>query len=111
MTGLIISGIIALLALFWWDSMASKEVAHQAGAHACRQHQVQFLDDTVALQKLRLRRDPRGTLKLYREYGFEFTHDGEFRLNGSIHMLGQHIQKLTMDPVWETRPDFIDPDD
>lgn len=104
MAGFLVFIISALLVFVWWDGMASKEVARDAGARACREHQVQFLDDTVALQKLRLRRDPRGTLKLYRVYGFEFTGDGEFRHGGTIHMLGQHLLKLEMSHGQSTEP-------
>ncbi|MEX2365459.1 MAG: DUF3301 domain-containing protein [Pseudohongiellaceae bacterium] len=93
--------IAVLLVLFWWDGMASKEVALAAGARACREAQVQFLDDSVALHKLRVRRGPRGALALYRLYGFEFTSSGERRHNGYIHMLGHHLQKLQMDPYPE----------
>lgn len=101
LTGLLIFIPIALLAVLWWKGMASKEIARRAGSRACRQAQVQFLDDTVALQKLRIRRDPRGAMALYRLYGFEFTVDGEVRHNGYIHMLGHHLQKLELDPPIE----------
>lgn len=78
--------------------MASKEIARHTGARACREGGVQFLDDTVVLLKLRVRRISGGTLGLYRLYGFEFSSDGEYRYSGYIHMLGRYVQKLEMDP-------------
>ncbi|MGD8712838.1 MAG: DUF3301 domain-containing protein [Thiohalophilus sp.] len=89
---------IALLAMLWWKGMATREIAHRVGARACREADVQFLDDTVALQKLRLRRGSHGSLALYRLYIFEFASDGEFRYHGYIHMLGHKLQKLEMEP-------------
>jgi hypothetical protein len=101
LTGLLVFIPVALLAVLWWKGMATKEIARRAGARACLAAEVQFLDDTVALHKLRIRRDPRGAMALYRLYGYEFTFDGEHRHNGYIHMLGQHLHKLEMDPPVE----------
>lgn len=98
MTGLVVLIALALLAVLWWDGMASKEVARHAGARACRDGQAQFLDDTVVLLKLRVQRAPGGALGFYRLYGFEFSSDGEYRYHGYIHMLGHQVQKLEMDP-------------
>lgn len=97
MTTFLVLTISGLLLFLWWDGMASKEIARAAGARVCRAKEVQFLDDTVAQQKLRLQRGPRGALQLYRLYGFEFTRDGEHRQNGYIHMLGHQLQKVEME--------------
>lgn len=101
LTGLLVFIPIALLVVWWWKGMGSKEIARRAGVRACREAQVQFLDDSVALHRLRVRRGPRGALVLYRVYGFEFTSSGERRHHGYIHMLGHHLQKLEMDPYPE----------
>ncbi|MDY6979017.1 MAG: DUF3301 domain-containing protein [Pseudomonadota bacterium] len=101
LTGLLIFIPVALLAVLWWKGMGSKEIARRAGARACREAQVQFLDDSVALHRLRVRRGPGGALALYRLYGFEFTSSGERRHNGYIHMLGHQLQKLEMEPYPE----------
>jgi len=74
----------AALAWFWADSLRCKEIARAAGLRACQQAGTQFLDDTVALSSLRLRRDARGHVVLYREYRFEFTRNRDYRLRGEI---------------------------
>ena len=102
MTGLVVWIIVALLAVFWWEGMASKELARQAGARACREGGVQFLDDTVVLTKLRVRRGMDGGVNFYRLYGFEFSSDGAYRYNGVIHMLGRQVLKVEMDPYRST---------
>jgi len=90
-------GIIALLALFWLDSLRARETATRAAREACERMGVQFLDDTVALAKLRLRRDRGGRARLARIYGFEFSPDGSTRSRGHVLILGWHIETLHLE--------------
>lgn len=91
----VLLGFAALL-WFWLDGLRCKEIARAAGRHASEQAQVQFLDDTVELTKLRLRRSAQGRLAWHREYRFEFTRDGDYRIPGAITMLGQRVVLLDM---------------
>ena len=88
----------AALAWYWMDALRSKEIARAAGLRACQQAEAQFLDDTVALAKLRLRRDTHGHLVLYREYRFEFTRNRDYRLQGDIAMMGRQVVRLALEP-------------
>jgi hypothetical protein len=88
----------AVLVWFWMDALRCKEIARVAGQHACQQVEAQFLDDTVEITRLRLRRDARGQLALYREYRFEFTHNRDYRLRGEIAMLGRRVVRLALEP-------------
>ena len=87
---------IAGLLWFWLDGLRCKEIARAAGRQASEQAQAQFLDDTVELTKLRLRRSVQGRLAWYREYRFEFTRSGDYRISGAISMLGQRVVRLDM---------------
>lgn len=87
---------IAGLLWFWFDGLRCKEIARAAGRHASEQAQAQFLDDTVELTKLRLRRSAQGRLAWYREYRFEFTRNGDYRIPGALSMLGQRVVHLDM---------------
>ena len=91
--------ILALFAVlwFWRDSLRTRERAIQASRLACRQLDVQLLDDTVALIKLRLCRTRSGTMALCRLYEFDFTVDGEQRRSGTISMRGQSIEDIVLD--------------
>lgn len=89
---------IAALAWYWMDALRCKEIARAAGQRACQQVEAQFLDDTVALAKLRLRRDARGQFVLYREYRFEFTRNRDYRLRGEIRLLGRRVVHLALEP-------------
>ena len=91
-------GIICLLGAalwFWRDSLGAREQARLASAKACRQLNLQLLDDTVALQRLWLRRDALdGRLRWERLYIFEFSSSGEQRQVGSVLLLGSRVQVL-----------------
>lgn len=98
MTGdlLVLVMMIAGIA-YWLDAIRCKELAREAGKVACKRNELLFLDDTVVIVKVRLQRDIYGNMKLYREYKFEFTSDGENRYNGTISILGKLVQKVNMD--------------
>jgi hypothetical protein len=95
-----IASLLGLAALLWYwlDAIRCKEIARAAGRHASQQAEVQFLDDTVELTKLRLRRDAQGRLAWYREYRFEFTRDSASRNRGALALLGQRVVRLKLDP-------------
>jgi hypothetical protein len=58
---------------------------------------VQLLDDTVALEGMRLRRDGTGRVRIERRYVFEFTNTGASRLAGLVVVLGNRVEILALD--------------
>ncbi len=82
---------------FWRDSLGAREQAHAASARACQQHQLQLLDDTVALDRLWWRRDHDGRLQLERLYLFEFTDTGQQRRVGSVLLVGWRVEVLHLE--------------
>jgi hypothetical protein len=82
---------------FWQDSLRAKELAREACLRACRRCGVQLLDDTVALDKLWLRRRDSGRFCLERRYIFEFTDTGITRIGGVVVMVGNSVEVLAMD--------------
>lgn len=82
---------------FWWDTSASKELARQFAKQQCELQQVQLLDDTVALKKTRLQRSPAGHMTLERTFHFEFSGDGDQRVQGYLILMGRKIQKVHLD--------------
>ncbi len=91
--------LLVLLAViwFWLDSMRARELALQAARRACKQQEMQLLDETVALIKLRLGRDDSGHVVWRRQFRFEFTHEGANRSQGEVGFLGRQITSLYMD--------------
>ncbi len=104
MTQLLPIFVLAALAWFWWDSGRAREVAVRAALQACRRCGVQFLDQTVALRRLKIRRDPAGNLRLLRKYTFEFSRSGAERDKGYAIMIGRRLAEVHLDLVLDDPP-------
>lgn len=89
---------VAVAGGYWFAATRAREIARRVGRRACEQADVQFLDDTVELTRVRLRRDERGQIVVYREYRFEFSHDGTDRNHGALAMLGRRVVSLKLAP-------------
>ncbi len=87
----------ALLLWLWWDGLAAKERADKEARRLCQNADVLFLDDSVAISRLRLCRQRNGRISLYRRFGFEFTTDGQHRYSGYIDVFGELILETYMD--------------
>jgi hypothetical protein len=97
MESLLLVGVLVAVTWYWWDTMQCKEIAKRAGQQACRNADVQFLDDTVAVKKLWLRRAENGRLQICRLFFFEFASDGEYRYQGRVVLTGKQIREVAMD--------------
>ena len=83
---------------YWLSSIRSKENATIYARNNCKKFMLEFLDDTVVMNKIRLRRNHQGHLSFYREYEFEFSSTGEFRYKGKVKILGSHLIDVEMEP-------------
>lgn len=83
--------ILVLIALFWYDSMNCREMATRRARTICGKNDFQFLDGTVALKQIRLRRKTSGQIVFYRQYLFEFSDDGLNRWWGTVDLFGNTI--------------------
>ena len=92
--------IIVFIAViyYWLDSIRAKEIATMHAKLSCKNVLLEFLDDTVRIKKVRLRRNIKGHLSLYREYEFEFSSTGECRYKGEVRLLGQYLIDVEMQP-------------
>ncbi len=90
--------ILGVLLWLWFDSTRVHEIAVERARSQCHVNEVQFLDDTVSLAKIRLARDEDGRLKLKRNYSFEYSDTGNNRQPGSIVMLGPVVQTVHISP-------------
>jgi hypothetical protein len=97
MTQLLVIALILLIVYLWWDARRSYQVAMRVCRAACARAEVQLLDETVALRRLRLCRGAGGQMQLCREYRFEFTQTGAARYPGWLRMRGQRLEELTLD--------------
>lgn len=89
--------LLLLVVWYWLDSMRAREQVLQLARQACKEQNVQLLDQTVAQIRLRTGRDSYGRVVLRRRYRFEFSQDGEDRSNGEIELLGRKISLIHLD--------------
>ncbi|HEY9400487.1 MAG TPA: DUF3301 domain-containing protein [Luteimonas sp.] len=90
-TPLILMILVGLGFAFWSSARAAAERAGQVGRDACRAAGVQWLDETVHANGLRLRRGEDGWLGLERSFRFEYSEDGHDRHVGRLVLRGQRL--------------------
>ena len=83
--------VLGFVAWHWWDGLQKRELALQAAQRACAQAGVQFLDASVSLRKLSLKRDENMRARFYREFAFEYSTAGDDRQAGRVYMLGARV--------------------
>lgn len=88
------------IAWFWLDSMKCHDIAVATAKRETTNADVQLLDATVALDKLRLARNEDGQLGLRRSYRFEFSETGDNRRSGLILMQGSTVVTVRLAQVW-----------
>lgn len=89
---LILLWSLAGLGWFWSAQRAAHEAARFHGKRICESADVQWLDQSVQLIGMRLRRRPDGWISLERDYRFEYSRDGESRSSGRLTLLGRQLQ-------------------
>ena len=87
-------GLLLLLGWFWLDSLRAREIAIGLCQAACRQRDLQWLDQTVALRRLGLTWRAEG-VRLRRVYRFDFSEEGMERRQGYIVMRGLNLEELS----------------
>lgn len=84
----------AALAAFWHDALGARERANEAARETCGQTGAALLDDTVAFRRLKVVRGLGGRLAFERTYVFEYTYDGDTRLQGFVVVFGQKVESV-----------------
>lgn len=90
--------ITLLLAWFWLDTIAKREIAINTGRELAQRCNLQLLDETVACSKLWLERDSRGHAQIARLYEFNVSADGVNRLECHLQLLGKQLQSWHIPP-------------
>lgn len=88
------------IAWFWLDSMKCHDIAVVTAKRETLSANVQLLDATVALDKIRLARDDEGRLGVRRSYRFEFSETGDNRRSGMIIMQGSTVMTVRLAQLW-----------
>jgi len=87
--------IIGVGLWFWLDSARAREIATGACEAACRQRDLQFLDQTVALRRIGLRWTSRG-LRVRRQFRFDYSEQGVGRHTGHITLVGIDLEEFSL---------------
>ncbi len=90
--------VLAAIAGFWHSSLAARELANRVAEETCAGANVQMLDGTVAIHRLRIVRTGSSPLTWHRTYVFEYTADGYSRQRGFVVLTGDHIDTVGLGP-------------
>jgi len=82
---------VAVAALAWSAARGAAEHARRVAAKVCRQARAQLLDETVSLERVALRRNADGRLRLLRQYRYEYSLDGIERHPAALALLGGRL--------------------
>lgn len=99
----LVTAVVIIAALFW-RSHGIRERALAYTRKYCEREALEFLDDTVGMDKLTLQRDSNGKLRITRIYRFEFTVTGGERYPGHTYVQGGHVQRVELPPHRYTPP-------
>lgn len=90
--------LLILVAWFWLDSIAKRELAIQHGRDLAGRFNLQLLDETVACHMIRLGRDSYGHAQLLRFYAFEVSASGTERMQCNLELLGKQLRTWHIPP-------------
>lgn len=97
--GLLLSvAALAALGAFWYSSLAARERANRVAQETCAGANVQMLDGTVAIHRLRIVRGGDAPLAWHRTYVFEYTADGYRRERGFVVLTGDVVDTVGLGP-------------
>jgi hypothetical protein len=87
--------LICLIIWFWLDSARAREIATGICIEACRQRDVQFLDQTVGIIRIGVRWTNEG-LRLRRTFRFDYSDQGMERHSGHIVLTGTKLEAFSL---------------
>ena len=90
--------LLALVVVFWHSSLAARELANRVAQETCTGAQVQMLDGTVAIHRLRIVRGSDQPLAWHRTYVFDYTADGYSRQRGFVVLTGDNVDTVGLGP-------------
>ena len=82
----------------WYENLRAREVAVRVARETCHQQNLQLLDSTVVLKRMRIKRRPKGQFALQRAYQFEYSESGANRQRGFIILSGHRVDSIGLAP-------------
>jgi hypothetical protein len=81
----------------WHQAMKARELAMDEVRRTCGELEVRWLDESVSLMSMGLRRDDEGRLGVRRIYGFRYLEAGYLIREGVVMLHGDRVQSLLLD--------------
>jgi len=97
MEGLLLIFFLAGFTWLWNDNLRAKESALSVCSSFCKKHDVQFLDQTVRLSRIKFVRNIEGSYGLRRLYAFDCSISGYDRGFGTIIMFGAQSEYIRLE--------------
>ena len=88
--------LFGAVCLYFLSAIRVRELALQAVAQASRRDGFQLLDQSVHINRVSLSRDRSGRWRVWRQYRFDYSHDGMERRQGFVIMLGKQLQAVVV---------------
>lgn len=89
--------LILIVIGFWFDTQQTYTVALMLCKRICAELRLQLLDDTVALTRIRFKRNARGRFTFQRTYTFEVTErGGNSRHTGTLLIRGKVLEMVEL---------------
>lgn len=93
MSYFVLLSIFLGLAWLWLDGARARELAIGLAKAYCEKHDLQLLDETVALNRMALRWTNEG-IRVRRMFRFDFSLEGVGRRTGYVLMLGTRLETI-----------------
>ena len=94
--------LIIAIAWFWIDTISKRELAIQLGKNLSQQFDLQFLDETVACEKITLKRKEKGQGAILRCYEFMVSSSTNDRIKCNLFLLGKDLHNWHIPPYINT---------
>ncbi len=98
----ILFALIVTISWFWIDTISKRELAIQLGKNLSKQFDLQFLDETVACEKITLKRNGKGQVVLLRSYEFIVSSSNNDRIKCNLSILGKDLYSWHIPPYINT---------
>ena len=94
--------LIIAIAWFWIDTISKRELAIQLGKNLSQQFDLQFLDETVACEKITLKRNEKGQVAILRCYELMVSSSTNDRIKCNLFLLGKDLHNWHIPPYINT---------
>ncbi|MEI7757508.1 MAG: DUF3301 domain-containing protein [Bacteroidota bacterium] len=98
----ILLGLLIAIVWFWIDTISKRELAIELGKNLSKQFDLQFLDETVACEKITLKRNEKGQVAILRCYEFMVSSSTNDRIKCNLYLLGKHLHNWHIPPYVHT---------